>query len=187
MFRVSTYSRTADFFLHGNPSDPRINSLWDQQTATFNVALSLVDPPGKRAVLQGDNFTIPTIWYPASGINTRKPTIILGNGYDGAQEESYHQMGEAAMERGSNVINYEGPGQPTPRREQNLGFIVEWEKVVTPIVDYLITLPGVDILKRLRWLAFCLANSLHPEQPLSNIDSLLSLPSTGCTTSGACF
>ena len=27
MFRASTYLRSADFYLHGNPSDPRINSL----------------------------------------------------------------------------------------------------------------------------------------------------------------
>jgi alpha-beta hydrolase superfamily lysophospholipase len=53
-------------------------------------------------------------------------------------------MGMAALQRGYNVITYEGPGQPTPRREQNLGFIVEWKKVVTPIIDYLVTLPGVD-------------------------------------------
>lgn len=144
MFRASTYFRASDFFLHGNPSDPRINSLWVQQAAAFNVAMSLLDVPGKRVVLQGDNFTIPTIWFGASGVNTRRPTVIIGNGYDGAMEESYHQMGKAALERGYNVIVYEGPGQPTPRREQNLGFIPDWEQVVTPVVDYLITLPGVD-------------------------------------------
>ncbi len=30
MFRASTYFRWADFYLHGSPSDPRINSLWVQ-------------------------------------------------------------------------------------------------------------------------------------------------------------
>src|SRR5271170_6498627 len=33
MFRASTYFRAADFFLHGNPDDPRINSVWAEQTA----------------------------------------------------------------------------------------------------------------------------------------------------------
>ena len=28
-FRIATYFRAADFFLHGNISDPRIYSLWD--------------------------------------------------------------------------------------------------------------------------------------------------------------
>ena len=53
-------------------------------------------------------------------------------------------MGKAAFERGYNVIVYEVPGQPTPRREQNLGLIPDWDKVVTPVVDYLVTLPGMD-------------------------------------------
>ncbi|RKL01743.1 hypothetical protein BFJ71_g5072 [Fusarium oxysporum] len=53
-------------------------------------------------------------------------------------------MGKAILERGMNVITYEGPGQPTVRRKQNLGFIHEWEKVVTPVVDYLLTRPEVD-------------------------------------------
>ncbi|PVH84080.1 hypothetical protein DL98DRAFT_399245, partial [Cadophora sp. DSE1049] len=42
------------------------------------------------------------------------------------------------------LITYEGPGQASPRRYQGLGFIREWEKVVTPIVDYLYTRHEVD-------------------------------------------
>jgi pimeloyl-ACP methyl ester carboxylesterase len=53
-------------------------------------------------------------------------------------------MGKGALERGWNVISYEGPGQASVRRYQNLGFIVEWEKVVTPVVDYLNALEEVD-------------------------------------------
>jgi esterase/lipase len=144
MFKAATYFRTADFFLHGNPSDPRINSLWDQQTAAFDKALSLTNVPGKRKNLNGCNFSIPTIFYAAENSAKRRPTIIIGNGYDGSQEEAYHLAGKAALERGYNVITYEGPGQPTVRREQNLGFIPNWEAVVTPVVDYLVTLPEVD-------------------------------------------
>lgn len=44
-------------------------------------------------------------------------------------------MGIGSLERGWNVITYEGPGQASVRRYQNLGFIVEWEEVVTPVVE----------------------------------------------------
>jgi pimeloyl-ACP methyl ester carboxylesterase len=144
MFRASTYFRSADFYLHGNPSDPRINSLWFQQAAAFDTALSLLPVAGKRVILEGGSFEIPTIYYAAAGPMKRRPTLIIGGGYDGSQEELYHQMGKAASDRGYNVITYEGPGQATVRRDQSLGFIVEWEKVVTPVVDYLYTLPEVD-------------------------------------------
>lgn len=58
-----------------------------------------------------------------------------------------HQHGFAALERGYNVIIFEGPGQGTVRREQGLGFIHDWERVVTPVVDFLETQPSVDITK----------------------------------------
>lgn len=143
-FKASTYFRSADFFLHGNPSDPRIYSLWDQQTAAFNTSLKLLPVPGKRVNIQADGFYIPAIWYPASTDSAQKPTIIIGGGYDGGQEELWHQTGYSAHERGWNVLTYEGPGGAEPRRYQNIGFIPNWEVVVTPIVDYLLTLEVVD-------------------------------------------
>jgi hypothetical protein len=63
MFRASTYFRSADFYLHGDWSDPRINFLWVQQAAAFNTAMSLLPVPGKRATLKGEGFDIPTIYY----------------------------------------------------------------------------------------------------------------------------
>ncbi|CRG91953.1 hypothetical protein PISL3812_09007 [Talaromyces islandicus] len=144
-FRASSYFRSADFYLHGNWSDPRIYSLWDKQLSAFNSALSLLSVPGERIVLNGDGFDIPAVFY-GSGLPGQRPTIIMCNGYDGSQEEMYHYIGKAVNERGWNVITYEGPGQPTVRREQNLGFIPEWEKVVTPVVDYALTRREVDPL-----------------------------------------
>ncbi|CAM1503208.1 Fc.00g079840.m01.CDS01 [Cosmosporella sp. VM-42] len=142
-FHASSYFRSADFFLHGNPADPRIYSLWGQQILAFDSALALLPTPGERVTLQGDGFDIPAIFY-GSGLPDPRPTIILCNGYDGSQEELYHVMVKAIIERGMNAITYEGPGQPLVRREQNMGFIPEWEKVVTPVVDYALTRPEVD-------------------------------------------
>ncbi|KHN97589.1 2,6-dihydropseudooxynicotine hydrolase [Metarhizium album ARSEF 1941] len=144
-FKAATYYRSADFFLHGNGSDPRIDSLWEKHLAAFNSAIALLPTPGRRISLgaSNDSFTIPAIFY-GCGMPGPRPTLILGNGYDGAQEEMYHVIGQAALERGINVMTYEGPGQPSVRREQNLGFIPDWEKVVTPVIDHLLTRPEVD-------------------------------------------
>ena len=93
-------------------------------------------------------FEIPAILYRPEGGNhgKKRPTLIVGNGYDGSQEEMLHVNVYAALERGWNVITYEGPGQPTVRREpQSLGFITEWEKVVSPVIDYLEKVPEVDM------------------------------------------
>jgi pimeloyl-ACP methyl ester carboxylesterase len=146
-FRVATYFRAADFFLHGNISDPRIYSLWDSQTAAFNKAISLLPVPGQRITLQGNGFQIPAIFYgpPNSDCNKPRTTVLVGNGYDASQEESLHLIGFDVLDRGWNFVTYEGPGQPTVRRDQGLGFIPEWWEVVTPVVDYLSTRPDVDM------------------------------------------
>ena len=72
-------------------------------------------------------------------------------GHIGQAEIQDHGIGLAA----SNFGQAQAPGlgfayevaarfQRHAEQSANLEFIVEWEKVVTPIVDYLITLPGVD-------------------------------------------
>lgn len=142
-FKASTYFRSADFFLHGNWSDPRINTLWDQQLSAFNSALELMPIPGQRLMLNASGFQVPAVFY-SSGFPGKRPTIIMCNGYDGSQEEMYHVLVKAVVERGMNAITYEGPGMPTVRRQQDLGFIPNWEAVVTPVVDWAVTQPEID-------------------------------------------
>ncbi|KAK5075752.1 hypothetical protein LTR70_009790 [Exophiala xenobiotica] len=143
---AANYYRRADFYLHNNWTDPRITSYWDLQTTCFNAAIAALPVPGLRIQIPADGFHVEAIFYGVDppGTNHTRPTIILGNGYDYAQEDLLHGPGFAALERGWNVITYDGPGQPSVRRNQSLGFIYDWEKVVTPVVDYLHTRTDVD-------------------------------------------
>ncbi|KAL1644145.1 hypothetical protein SLS58_004425 [Diplodia intermedia] len=140
-FRAASYYRSADFYLHGNPVDPRIMDFWAKYQAAFDAAIALLPSPGRRIEIPTPHgFHVPAIFYEvpgSAGDVALRPTLLLGNGFDGSQEEMYHVIGAAALERGFNVISYEGPGQPAVRRYQGRGFIPEWEKVVTPVVDYL--------------------------------------------------
>lgn len=137
-FSASNYYRRADFYLHANWSDPLINIYWKEQTQAFDNAIAALPIPGRRIQIPADNFTVEAIWY-ASSLNTKRPTLILGTGYDNAQEDLYHTLVVPALVRGYNCLTYEGPGQPSVIRGQGIGFIPEWERVVTPIVDYVLT------------------------------------------------
>lgn len=68
-----------------------------------------------------------------------RPTLIIGGGFDRNMEETLHDFGFAALEREYNVILYEGPGMPRLLHQQKKGFIHDWEKVVSPIMDYIET------------------------------------------------
>ncbi|KAJ5172203.1 Alpha/Beta hydrolase protein [Penicillium capsulatum] len=141
-FSAAQYFRRADMFLHNNWSNPLINRLWTEQTQAFNKALAALPIPGKRIRIPAKegNFIVEAIWYGASESGDRKlPTLVIGNGLDAAQEDSYHYFVAGALARGWNCITYDGPGQPTVRREQNIGFIPKWETVVNPVVDYVLS------------------------------------------------
>ncbi|KAJ5183722.1 hypothetical protein N7492_001338 [Penicillium capsulatum] len=146
--RAATYFRAADFYLHGNPNDARINEYQIKSVDLFEKARELLSYPSERITLEADGFKIPAIIYrPGADRSKPLPTMIMASGFDGSQEELMHVHGFAALERGYNLITYEGPGQPTVLREQNLGFIAEWEKAVTPVVDFAISQPDVDASK----------------------------------------
>lgn len=143
-FRAASYYRAADFFLHGNPGDPRIVSIWNDATRCFNGAIARLPIPGEPVEIQADGFMVPAIFFRCRADGVARPTLLLMNGYDGSQEEMYHVLGVAALARGFNVVTFEGPGQPTVIRDQGLPFIDEWEQVVTPLVDWSETQPEID-------------------------------------------
>jgi pimeloyl-ACP methyl ester carboxylesterase len=150
-FRSSSYYRVAPFFLHGNPNDPRINNVSAIAVADFDKAAALlplpaanVRLPAKSSNVPGGHFDVPARFFKAQPGNAKLPTVIVGTGYDAAQEDIYHEIGIEVLERGWNVITYEGPGQPTVLRDQKIGFIPDWWNVISPIVDYLETRKDVD-------------------------------------------
>jgi dienelactone hydrolase len=143
-FRAASYYRAADFFLHGNQSDPRIASTWASATEQFDRAMSQLDPSAERIEIQADGFTVPAIFFRAAPDPKPRPTVLMFNGFDGSQEEMLHVCGLAALERGFNVVTFEGPGQPTVLRQQGIGFRHDWETVVTPVIDRCESMPEVD-------------------------------------------
>nr|POF26028.1 20-hydroxy-prefusarin hydrolase fus2 [Quercus suber] len=138
-YRASHYFFVADFFLHGNKSDPRLGECFDAWTKYFDKANALLPIPGKRTHVKADGFEMPVMVFRAAQASTSnpRPTLIVGGGFESVMQETMHVFGFAALERGYNVVLYEGPGHRTLVHEQGKGFIAEWEKAVTPVVDFL--------------------------------------------------
>jgi pimeloyl-ACP methyl ester carboxylesterase len=51
-------------------------------------------------------------------------------------EELYSAAAAPALERGYNCLTFEGPGQGEVIRRQKIPFRHDWERVVTPVIDY---------------------------------------------------
>ena len=70
--------------------------------------------------------------------------MIVHTGFDGTGEELYFGVAASALQRGYNCLIFEGPGQGSVVRVQKLYFRPDWEKVVTPVVDYALTRPEIE-------------------------------------------
>ena len=70
--------------------------------------------------------------------------MVIISGYDSFCEESYFNFARAALERGYNAISFDGPGQGQCLRRQHLYFRPDWETVLSPVLDFVGELPGVD-------------------------------------------
>jgi alpha-beta hydrolase superfamily lysophospholipase len=142
--RASNYYRSAEFFLHGNPHDPRILATWGNSRATFHQAIKLMDTPIEQVLIPYEGTFLPGYYYRPDNSQQPRPTLMVHGGYDSTGEELYFMIAAAAIQRGYNCLTFEGPGQGALLREQHLPFRPEWEQVVTPVVDSLVSRPEVD-------------------------------------------
>ncbi|MDI6853220.1 MAG: prolyl oligopeptidase family serine peptidase [Deltaproteobacteria bacterium] len=143
-FKASNYYRTAEFFLHANPKDPRILSTWRKSRDCFLKAAKLADHPIIPVEIPFEGTTLPGYLCLVDGSGTRRPLLIVHSGFDGTAEELYFETACFAVKRGYNVLLFEGPGQGRVIRVQRLPFRPDWETVVTPVVDYAVTRKEVD-------------------------------------------
>lgn len=142
-YRAATYYRTAEFFLHGDPADPRIVETWEKSRASFRDALALDAVPYEIVAIPYENTTLPGYFYAVDDSGTPRPLLIVQTGFDGCQEE-LHAYAMEGIERGYNVLTFEGPGQGEVIRIQHLPFRADWENVIGPFVDYAVSRSDVD-------------------------------------------
>jgi hypothetical protein len=76
-----------------------------------------------------------------------RPTLVMNLGSDEAVTGVWSEGAEGALERGYAVVVFEGPGQQSMLFERGIPFRHDWEKVLTPVVDVVLTFPDVDPAK----------------------------------------
>ena len=142
--RASNYYRVAEFLLM-DPEDPRIKTTWESSKGCFGKAASLFSPSFEPVEIPYEGTTLPGYFYKVDNDSkSPRPSLIAHGGFDSTLEELYTSAAAPALERGYNCLTFEGPGQGGLIRKQKIPFRYDWEKVVTPVVDYALTKPEVD-------------------------------------------
>lgn len=142
--KASNYFRTAEFFLHKNPDDPRILETWRASRNSFLKAARISRSPIVPVEIPFEGTTLPGYYCLVDDKNVKRPLLIIQTGFDGTAEELYHSVAFFALERGYNCLIFEGPGQGRVIREQKIPFRPNWETVVTPVVDFALKQKEVD-------------------------------------------
>ncbi|MBQ1089981.1 S9 family peptidase [Streptomyces sp. B93] len=144
LLRAHNYYRTAEFFQRDDPRDAEALRLMRLSQETFTAAAGLMDRPPLPVRIPYEGTTLPGHFYAADDSGEPRPTVVHHGGIDSTLEEGYFFVAAAALARGYNCLCFEGPGQGSVLRDQGLVFRPDWERVVTPVVDFALGLPGVD-------------------------------------------
>jgi dienelactone hydrolase len=113
-----------------------MEAAWASAGALFRPRFEPVRIPYFAGELPG--------WLLSPGGQGRRPTVIINTGSDAQNIDMYVYGGAAALERGWNALIFEGPGQGSNLFLRNQAFIPDWERVITPVVDWLRGRPEVD-------------------------------------------
>jgi pimeloyl-ACP methyl ester carboxylesterase len=141
--RAAQYYLAAEVYLHTNPDDPRILEAYKKGGGCFIKGLTLLGEHVELVAIPYETTTLRGYFFRAAGVRGRAPTIIVHQGYD-APVESTKYVADAAVRRGYNCLMFEGPGQGLSIREKKLTFRPDWEKVVSPVIDYAVSRSDVD-------------------------------------------
>ncbi|WP_160163231.1 alpha/beta hydrolase family protein [Nitrolancea hollandica] len=142
--RASNYYRTAEFFVNASAEDPRSLKTWQSSHDCFIQAAALAEPTFEVIQIPYESMTLPGYFFRVDDSAKPRPTIITMTGLDGYAEETYFSVAHAGLRRGYNCLAFDGPGQGGVLRQDGIPFRPDWEAVVTPVLDYVLTRSDVD-------------------------------------------
>ena len=140
--RAATYWR-ASLMHFSYRDDSRVRSFAVAAKECYDRYLELSEYPGEYVEIPYEGSFLPAHFYRSSTAAENGPVLIMHQGRDAWPEDS-RWVYDGAMRRGIHCLAFHGPGQGLALRLNGLPFRYDWEKVVTPVVDFVLDQPGID-------------------------------------------
>ena len=142
--QAANYIFSATYFV--NPAEPpdAFEFNWLRHQDLWDKAAGLNNPPVDYMPFPYEKTTLPGYFFKVDDSGKRRPLLILNNGSDGGMITAWTMGIAAALERGYNAYTFYGPGQGTALLKQKLYSRPDWEKVISPLLDYLLIRRDVD-------------------------------------------
>jgi Prolyl oligopeptidase family len=141
---AQNYYDSATYFIDSSNDPSRFLPTWELLYDCWLKSLPLFDPPIEPVNIPYENTNLHGFFIKGKDSPDKRPLLISVNGSDGSLLDMWLWGGAAAIARGYNVLTFDGPGQGYALWKQNLFFRPDWEKVITPVIDYALTRPEVD-------------------------------------------
>ena len=172
--RASTYYDLAGWPLFGAPVDARLAATAAASDAVFAKAMENVSHHAEYLEIDLDGLLMPAWFFSADSSGTARRTIINTNGYDSNVHEMYFAHALPALERGWNVLLFDGPGQGRCLIRDGAHLRPDWENVVVPVLETASARPDVqtDAIVLCGW---SLGGWLAPRAAATHSDKLAAL------------
>nr|QLH55543.1 hypothetical protein [Myxococcus virescens] len=126
-------------------ADPRVlaptfslhRKCWEAVLAHSEGRFVRVDVPYEGS-------TLPGYLLRPDATGAPRPTLVLTNGSDGSLTALWGAGVAGALRRGFNAFVYDGPGQQSVLFVRGIPFRPDWEAVLTPVVDTLVSRSDVE-------------------------------------------
>lgn len=140
--RASTYWR-GSLMHYSHHDDPRQLAHGEASYRCYDRWIELTGYPAEPVEIPYEGSFLPGYFYRSPHAAATAPLLIMFQGRD-AWPEDTKWVYDGAIQRGIHCLTFQGPGQGMALRANGLHFRPDWEKVVTPVVDFAGELAGVD-------------------------------------------
>lgn len=141
--RASEYFRQAYYFIRSDLDDERLQAAYRSHVEMFEAACLLMDHPAEQVRIPYDGTELKGYLFAPDRTGVARPTLLFPCGDDSTAEAGWVNV-PPALQRGYNILVFEGPGQGEALFTQRLFFRPDFERVLTPVLDWLLARPEVD-------------------------------------------
>jgi hypothetical protein len=134
----------ATYFADGNADPTRITTAWQLMDGCWLKWVALSGPLVEQVSIPYEGTALRGFYFRGRSSKKRRPLLILVNGSDGSALDMWCWGASGATARGYDCLSFDGPGQGHALWKQGLYFRPDWERVITPVVDFALTRASVD-------------------------------------------
>lgn len=135
---------SAIYFADGTGDPTLAARTWQMMDECWLRAIGLFDPAIEQVRIPYEGTTLRGFYFRGKGTGEKQPLLILVNGSDGSALDMWMMGAAGGTVRGYDCLTFDGPGQGYALWKQGLYFRPDWEKVITPVVDFALARERTD-------------------------------------------